>query len=215
MEVFLISGQVGAHNKLPARTRNEIANDDLFLSHELQQCKNWKNRHKKCPTFWAWFLARNRLQLGGPPWSSLASGRNWKQRVGASFAEVERSSLVCFWGACVPVYWLAGCLLAGVGLQRHGLVGFSGMDNVGKGAIQRLQSVLPSTTKQSNEAVPCARSQPTRTTRPQPAQAGPWCKYVKKKTQKKCEKKATESSCFWDQKSVPKMGPTFFSLLKS
>ena len=53
MEGFLISGQVGAHNKLPARTRNEIANDDLFLSHELQQCKNWKNRHKKCPTFWA------------------------------------------------------------------------------------------------------------------------------------------------------------------
>ena len=53
MEGFLISGQVGAHNKLTARTRNEIANDDLFLSHELQQCKNWKNRPKKCPTFWA------------------------------------------------------------------------------------------------------------------------------------------------------------------
>ena len=94
-------------------------------------------------------------------------------KIGASFAEVESSPLVCFWGAAVPVYWLAGCLLAGVGLQRHGLVGFSGMDNVGKGAIQRLQSVLPSTTKQSNEALPCARSQPTRTTRPQPAQAGP------------------------------------------
>ena len=112
---------------------------------------------------------------------------------------MERSSLVCFWGACVPVYWLAGCLLAGVGLQRHGLVGFSGMDNVGKGAIQRLQSVLPSTTKQSNEAVPCARSQPTRTTRPQPAQAGPRRKYVKKNT--KSAKKRLRNRPFFGTKN--------------
>ena len=73
------------------------------------------------------FLGLNSGQKQASAWraSLVESGIGKKLKaksaattIGASFAEVERSSLVCFWGACVPVYWLAGCLLGGAGLRR-------------------------------------------------------------------------------------------------
>ena len=128
---------------------------------------------------------------------------------------MERSSLVCFWGACVPVYWLAGCLLAGVGLQRHGLVGFSGMDNVGKrsNTTFAINSTIHNQTVQCGVAMRQISANQDYQTSASPSRS--MTQVREKKKHKKCEKKATESSCFWDQKSVPKMGPTFFSLLKS
>ena len=72
MEGFLISEQVGTNSKLPARTRSELASDDLFLLHELQPSKNWKNRPKKIPLSGPDFWPEIGFSLEGLP------GRAWR-----------------------------------------------------------------------------------------------------------------------------------------